>query len=127
MEVRFMDTEWPTLDFKPIETERIAFKENYSNARYWYTQVMRGYLSFDRKSGTVEVVGLLNYFALAYLLAFLAGGLVAGASSGFIIAFGGLLVLGMCYAIQARRYDAVLSAAAAEWGQELAPAQGTGA
>ena len=118
MELRFMETELPTFDFKRMGPDRLAFHENYSGAKTVYTQVMRGYLSFDRRTGEVQVVGLLNYFALCFLLALVAGALASVDVGGLIFMPFGLLVLGICYAMQAGRYDEVLSAAAAEWGSQ---------
>lgn len=118
MELRFLETDLPTFDFKWIGAERLAFHENYSGAKTAYTQVMRGYLSFNRRTGEVEVVGLLNYFALFFALALAAGALVSRDLGGLLFLPFGLLILGICYTMQAGRYDEVLSAAAAEWGSQ---------
>jgi hypothetical protein len=118
MELRFIETEWPTLDFKWVDGSHLAFHENYAGAKMAYTQVMRGCLRFDRKTGTVEVVGFLNYFVLLLASAFVVVSLADGNPQGLIFIPLALLVFGACYATQVGRYNEVLSAAAAEWGNQ---------
>lgn len=89
-----METELPTFDFKWIGADRLAFHESYSDAKTVYTQVMRGYLSFNRRTGEVEVVGLLNYFALFFVLALAAGASAGAGAGGLLFLPFGLLILG---------------------------------
>jgi hypothetical protein len=112
--VRLMETKWPPFEFKHVSRDQLAFAEDYAGAELVYPPVMRGSVLFDVSSSTVQVTGSLNYFAAALLLSPVAvaffvplGGLTFGLLS---IAFAFL-----CYALQAKRYAAVLSSAAAEW------------
>lgn len=117
LELRFMDSQWPEFIFKVVGSGRMLFAEDYRDAKLVYTQLMRGSLVFDAPSRTVQVVGRLNYFAFAFVVAVLAGAASLPNWQGFVIALAGMSVIAACYFVQAKRYDEVLSAAAAEWGE----------
>ena len=104
---------FPPLAFWAIEEGRFAFREKISGGlRLGYLPVMRGNLVFKRRGARVEVVGLLNWFVLAFL--------GAAAYSVWLLRTPLLLILTAAlavftYAIQFRRFSQVLRAAAAEW------------
>jgi hypothetical protein len=104
---------FPPLAFWALEVDRLAFREKISGGlRFGYPPVMRGNLRFQRRGARVEVIGLLNWFVLVFVV-------VAGFSvivlrdPVFLLLTVGVVAL--IYAIQFRRFRQVARTAAAEW------------
>jgi hypothetical protein len=103
---------FPPLAFRALEEDRLAFREKIGGLRFGYPPVMRGNLRFQRKGARVEVIGLLNWFVLVFVV-------VAGLSVIVLRSLVFLLltigVVAFVYAIQLRRFSRAGRAAAAEW------------
>lgn len=103
----------PSIVFRAIGSEEIAFRERFFQLTlFHYTPVMRGLIKFDDHSGTVTVRGHANAFPLCFLamaVAFCLTSLPLGEFEVFFLATV-VLVLGVCYAIQARRFNSVYNA-----------------
>jgi len=100
--------------FRQLDGSRFAFRERILSGffKLTYTPIMHGLLEFDRDSGQVRVTGFANWFpvALVTVFAFNLPQSEIGIFAAFLL---GLLVL--IYALQARRFSQVATAAAARW------------
>ena len=103
-----------SLVFSQLEPSRFAFRERVWGTffRLSYTPVMHGSLLFDHTAGRVRVVGLANWFPLAFVALF-AVTIPSGAALPFGAFLAGLLLF--IYAIQFKRYREVANVAARSW------------
>ena len=112
LETALSRSAFPALAFWALEDDRLAFREKIGGLRFGYPPVMRGNLRFQRKGARVEVIGLLDWYLLVFLV-------VAGVSIVVLRSVVFLLltigVAALVYAIQFRRFSQAGRAAAAEW------------
>ena len=115
----------PGMVFRGLGNSEYAFREAAFGGllKLTYTPLMHGLLTFDREHRRVRVVGLVNWFPVAFLWAFVL--LTADFSPseagdpGYFVAFACGLVL-FIYAIQFRRFSQVADRAAALWSKAAA-------
>jgi hypothetical protein len=113
LEAALFKSAFPPIAFWLLETDRFAFREKIGGGlRLGYTPVMRGNLRFQRRGARVEVIGLVNWFTVAFLAA--AGYSVFLFRSPIFLVLT-LVVLLLLYAIQFRRFSQVAREAATEW------------
>ena len=94
----------PPLLFRRLSGTEIAFREKALAIRLLsHTPVMHGLIRQDRDEGNVYVIGLANWFPLAFAVFFMAMTLHWDPTCLIFL----FLVLGLIYAIQARRYASV--------------------
>ena len=93
----------PALIFKEIEPNTFAFREKMFQFRLLsYTPLMHGRLEINPNSRTINVIGLLNWWILAFIMTFL----ISFSKHFEAIPFM-LLVLGAIYLFQKGKYDKV--------------------
>jgi hypothetical protein len=114
----FFHSTWvSSLVFKEIEPNTYAFREKFSEFRFFrYSPIMHGLLFFDFDKGEVVVKGFANWFALCFSLVWLGG--VAQSSDliitlVFVLFFA--LFMGLLYSIQYYRFSNVARFAAHTW------------
>ncbi len=100
----------PSIVFHGIGPEEIAFRERLLQLTLLtYTPVMHGLIRFDESNRTVIVTGHANAFPLCFLamavVFCLSGPAVGGFKVFFLVPV--VLVLGVLYAVQARRFNGI--------------------
>lgn len=104
-----------SLVFKEYETGLIAFREKLLEMRWGKSssEVMHGVLILDQNNQQVEVRGLANWWfiALTALFVFVSIGL---GSNGLLLAGFYVVIMGVVYYLQARRFSKVAEAVAAQ-------------
>jgi hypothetical protein len=117
LEKQFHSGWGPSLVFRELDTNVYAFREKMLEFRLFDSSpVMHGMLYFDSDTGQVFVKGHANWFILCFVLM---ASMVASKMQEPVIALGVLvLVLGVCYWIQYRRYSKVAAYAAQAWSSE---------
>ena len=92
-----------SLMFKEIAPNSFAFREKFFEFKFIdYTPIMRGRLDVDQLTRKIKVVGLINWWIIAFILTSI---IFSGADFGitpFVILF-----LGFLFFIQKRKYDKV--------------------
>ena len=114
LEAALSKSAFPPLAFRAFEAGRFAFREKGGGLRFGYTPVMHGNITFERTGARVEVVGLLNWFVLAFVGVTLYLALDMREPI-FLLFLVGLLTL--IYAIQFGRFARVARVAVAEWSR----------
>ena len=114
LEAALSKSVFPALAFRALDADRLAFREKGGGFRFGYTPVMHGRLTFERMGARVEVVGLLNWFVLAFV-GFAVFLIVDLDDPIFLLFLVGLLAL--IYAIQFSRFARVARVAVAEWSR----------
>ena len=113
LEAALHESAFPPLAFWLLERDRFAFREKIAGGlRLGYAPVMRGNLRLQRRGARVEVIGLVNWYAVAFLGA-AAYSLIPFRSPIFLIL--AVVVLLLIYAIQFRRFSQVARETATEW------------
>jgi hypothetical protein len=117
LEAALSKSAFPPLAFRALEADRLAFREKAGGGlRFGYTPVMHGNLTFERMGARVEVVGLLNWFVLAFV-GFTLFFVLDFHEPIFLLFLVGLLAL--IYAIQFSRFARVARVAVAEWSRSI--------
>jgi hypothetical protein len=103
---------FPAIVFRSFGDGLYGFRERAwpPSFRLSYTPIMRGIVRFDGTSSRVVVLGMANWFPLAFAYLWLS---FVGSDSGFALFF--VALLGAIYAIQAARFRNVGMAAAEAW------------
>ncbi len=116
LERRLNESVLPSLVFRLLGPAQYAFRERAWSGffRVGYTPVMHGLLAFDRTNSRVRVLGLANWFVLAFTTFFVYVAYSLGTPwiPVFLVA-----LLGAIYVIQARRFREVGVMAASQWSQ----------
>lgn len=100
------------LAFRSLGPGEVAFREKaLSFALLSYTPIMRGRIAHDERSGTLTVTGYANAWPLCFLGFFVTMSLQMTPSAGFDLEFSGvaLLIVALCYGIQALRYNKMVN------------------
>ena len=100
------------LDFRSLGPGEIAFREKlFTLTLLTYTPVMRGRIACDGRSGTLTVTGYANAWPLCFLGFFVTMSLQMAPSTGFGLQLCGvgLLIVALCYGIQALRYNRLVT------------------
>ena len=112
LETALSRSAFPPLAFWALEDDRLAFREKIGGLRFFYPPVMRGNLRFQRKGSRVEVIGLLNWYVLVFVVVAGLSVIVLRSPIFLLLTVG---VIALIYAIQFRRFSQAGRAAAAEW------------
>jgi hypothetical protein len=103
-----MKTRWSTpLIFHKFQNGEVGFRERvFGGGFFHYTPIMHGIIREDSAEPVVVVVGLLNWFVLAFAM------FVAVALGEDALEFGGFLAAGIAllYLLQRRRFNKVAAA-----------------
>lgn len=115
---------WTGIAVHQLDKDLLAFREKLVDWRLFrmkYTPLMHGALKFDKPSGTVKVVGFLNWFPVAFACLFIGGVGFAGFATGEFFAeflFFPLFLIGLftfIYVIQRNRFEIVAETAVKLW------------
>ncbi len=92
-----------SLVFKEIDPNIFAFREKLFEFKFiTYTPIMHGRLEIDKSTREIKVVGLLNWWIIAFVLTFL---IFSGVDISFIPFVA--IILGAIYLFQKGKYDKV--------------------
>lgn len=91
------------LAFHRFAPDIIAFRDRVFGGTMHYIPIMHGVIRYDPAEGVVRVVGLLNWFTIAYVVSFAA---MLGRKFSELLPTV-LIVFGVIYFIQAVRYNRV--------------------
>jgi len=104
-----------SLVFKELDVDKIAFREKLLEMRWGRSssEVMHGLLVLDQNSQHVAVIGYANWWLLG-LTALALALLLSLGSNGLLFAGFYLILIGVVYFLQARRFSKVAQAVAAQ-------------
>lgn len=102
-----------SLQFRQLEEDRLAFREQiWHMGPRRYTPLMHGVLTFDTMGARVQVTGLANWYAPAFLIGVLA--IDPHLRTPLFLGFFAIIMV-VCYFLQASCYREVAKAAAGAW------------
>jgi hypothetical protein len=123
LEVSFGRGAYAGMIFRRLNDSQYAFRELMWDGffRFHYTPMMHGLMTFDRDNGKVRVVGMANWFPIAFIALFVFSlrDFEPSEAAGFGAFLCGLVAF--IYAIQARRFSQIAATAAALWCGEAQP------
>jgi len=110
IEFSLPESKFQEFRFKSLDSSHFGFREQFFGGVFQmaYTPVMHGLLSFDRRRGIVSVTGYANWFTLAFIFFFAQG---MAQDDAFLFALALAAIIGVIYAIQAKRFSDVAEVA----------------
>jgi len=99
----------PSLYFKKIDSNKIAFREKYFNlSLLTYTPVMHGKIIIDFDKKEFEVFGLSNWFVLVFFFMWFLDNTIKVKDIYITFLLAPIVIVGFIYYIQFRKYKEII-------------------